>query len=88
MRRIIGKQNIPPRIHIKILMMVMTYGCWDFMHYFCISKFKDNLYSPFRWYKMGAMVPHKIAASQELKRKALFRSTKYDIKNEEENNHF
>lgn len=49
---------------------------------------KTNLSTPFRWYEMGKMVTHKIATSQELKQKALFRSTKYDIKNEEENNHF
>ena len=41
---------------------------------------KTNLYTPFRWYKIGEMVTHKIATSQELKRKVLFRSTKYDIK--------
>lgn len=59
----------------------------------CISSIslnlKTNLYTPFRWYKMEEMVTHKIATSQELKQKVLFRSTKYDIKkNEEENNHF
>lgn len=49
---------------------------------------KTNLYLPFRWYRMGEMVTQKIATSQELKRKLLFRNTKYDLKNEEENNHF